>query len=254
MSRPVNLMLSLALMAMTVSPAFSQATYLGVPGHQPVWQQSRDGGYYDATGVIRGTVAARDLHLYGGRMDGGQQVTTGTKFRDVDGNLLDAQQYWYYRNMMDNRITQLKQMKDQLRAQGVAKNSWQIQNIDNEINTLKAQKNNANGQYGSMYTTPITNFPALSQLFPGGVPSYFPSNLPVTSNPYGTYGSTVPFDTSAYGAYGASPYGSPYGTPYTDPYLTQYNQPSGLGGLLQGGAGNGIMQQGLSLLRSQFGF
>ncbi len=252
--RRLLLMLSLALMASP--PAFSQATYLGVPGHNPVWQQSRDGGFYDATGVIKGTVSGRDLPLYGGRMDGGQQVTTGTKYRDTDGNLLDGQQYWYYKNMMDNRITQLKQMKDQLRAQGVPKGSWQIQNIDNEINNLKAQRNNANGQYGSMYPNQITNFPALSQLFPGGVPSYFPSNLPATSNPYGsTYGSTVPFDAPAYGA---SPYGnSAYGSPYTDPYATPYAQPqtSGLGGLLQGaGGGNGLMQQGLGLLRSQFGF
>ncbi len=239
--RRLLLMLSLALMASP--PAFSQATYLGVPGHNPVWQQSRDGGFYDATGVIKGTVSGRDLPLYGGRMDGGQQVATGTKYRDIDGNLLDANQYWYYKNMMDNRITQLKQMKDQLRAQGVPKGSWQIQNIDNEINNLKAQRNNANGQYGSMYPNQITNFPALSQLFPGGVPSYFPGNLPATSNPYG----------SPYDAYGTSA----YGTPYSDPYLTPYAQPAtgGLGGLLQGaGGGNGIMQQGLGLLRSQFGF
>jgi|GEM_PF-2672234 len=242
MSRPITLMLSLALMA--IQPAFAQATYLGVPGHNPVWQPSRDGGYYDATGVIKGTVAARDLHLYGGRMDGGTQVTSGTKFRDIDGNLLDPQQYWYYRNVMDNRVTQLKQMKDQLRAQGVPKNSWQIQNIDNEINTLKAQKNGVVGRYGSMYPNPISNFPAVSQLFPGGVPSYFPGNLPTTSNPYGY---TQPYD-----AYGTQAYGSPY----ADPYLTPYGQPqsSGLSGLLQGQSGNGLMQQGLGLLRSQFGF
>lgn len=238
MSRPITLMLSLALMA--IQPAFAQATYLGVPGHNPVWQPSRDGGYYDATGVIKGTVAARDLHLYGGRMDGGTQVISGTKFRDIDGNLLDPQQYWYYRNVMDNRITQLRQMKDQLRAQGVPKNDWQIRNIDNEINTLKSQRNGVVGQYGSMYTTPITNFPAVSQLFPGGVPSYFPGNLPTTSYPYGT---STPFANGI------------YGSPSADPYLTPYTQPAGgLSGLLQGQSGNGLMQQGLSLLRSQFGF
>lgn len=252
MSR-LMLMLSLALLAMP--PAFSQATFLGVPGHQPVWQQSRDGGYYDATGVIRGTVSAQDLHLYGGRMDGGQQVISGTKYRDMDGQLLDPQQYWYYRSTLDNRIKQLKDMRDTMKEHGEPKAAWQ--NLDYEINALKAQKNGAIGQYGTMYPNQITNFPALSQLFPGGVPSYFPSNLPV--NNYPGYGYASPYDqygTSAYNPYGTSAYGSPYADPYLTPY-SSYGQPTGLGGLgglLQGGAGNGIMQQGLSLLRNQFGF
>ncbi|MBX9877493.1 MAG: hypothetical protein K2Y22_03465 [Candidatus Obscuribacterales bacterium] len=241
MSR-LMLMLSLALLAMP--PAFSQATFLGVPGHQPVWQQSRDGGYYDATGVIKGTVAAQDLYLYGGRMDGGQQVISGTKYRDMDGALLDPQQYAYYKNVIDNRIKQLKDMRDTMKEHGEPKAAWQ--NLDYEINMLKAQKNSA--QYGAMNPNQTTNFPALSQLFPGGVPSYFPSSLQA-SNPYG-YGSPYNSYGSPYDAYGTSAYGSPY----ADPYLTPYNQSSGLGGLLQGSTGNGLMQQGLSLLRSQFGF
>ncbi len=247
MSR-LMLMLSLALLAMP--PAFSQATFLGVPGHQPVWQQSRDGGYYDATGVIRGTVSAQDLPLYGGRMDGGQQVISGTKYRDMDGQLLDPQQYWYYRSTLDNRIKQLKDMRDTMKEHGQPKAAWQ--NLDHEINMLKAQKNGAIGQYGTMYPNQITNFPALSQLFPGGVPSYFPSNL--SANSYPGYGYGSPYDAYGTSAYGSSYGASPYGTPYSDPYLTPYTQQSGLGGLLQGQTGNGLMQQGLSLLRSQFGF
>jgi len=39
-----------------------------------IWTQSRDGGYYDASGFIKGTVPGDQLRLYGGRFSDGTPV------------------------------------------------------------------------------------------------------------------------------------------------------------------------------------
>lgn len=66
----IAVILGLAITAVSAIPSFAQSYPSWDPRFQgPVWQQSTNGEYYDATGTIKGTVPGHALGQFGGRMD-----------------------------------------------------------------------------------------------------------------------------------------------------------------------------------------
>ena len=52
-----------------------------------IWCQSRDGGYYDASGTIKGVVPGARLKLYGGRFNDGSPIPTGNVAVNESGHV-----------------------------------------------------------------------------------------------------------------------------------------------------------------------
>lgn len=139
--------LALALSFLATTSAFADDTYVSVPGHEPVWAVSAYGGYYDATGVIQGTVAQADLHRYGGRFVDGRPVSGAPKRRDADGNLLSETEFWSYRQSITERLNDRTGTLQDLQAQGYDTNDIHVRNVQSEIKQLKAQISDLDHKY-----------------------------------------------------------------------------------------------------------
>ncbi|MBX9876895.1 MAG: hypothetical protein K2Y22_00410 [Candidatus Obscuribacterales bacterium] len=91
------LILCLAITAGSAIPSFAQSYPSWDPRWQgPVWLQSTNGEFYDATGTIKGTVPVHALGQFGGRMDA---APSGF----APGFNAQAQQLWYLEQMRRNR-------------------------------------------------------------------------------------------------------------------------------------------------------
>lgn len=58
------------------------------PVEPPRWMVSRDGGYYDATGNVQGTVSGADLYQYGGTMGDGSGLPGPGAAVNAQGHLI----------------------------------------------------------------------------------------------------------------------------------------------------------------------
>lgn len=140
-------LLALALSFFTTTSAFADDAYVSVPGHEPVWAVSAYGGYYDATGVIQGTVAQADLYRYGGRFVDGRPVSGAPKRRDADGALLSETEFWSYRQSITDRLNDRIESLQNLEAQGYETNDIHVRNMQSEIRQLKAQISDLDRKY-----------------------------------------------------------------------------------------------------------
>jgi len=82
------LILSVAMTAASAIPSFAQYPSWDPRWQGPVWQQSTNGEFYDATGTVKGTVPGHMLGQFGGRIDGGPSV--GAPY------MVPQQQRWFF--------------------------------------------------------------------------------------------------------------------------------------------------------------
>lgn len=115
------------LAALLAPPSMSQTAYTQLKRHEPIWAPSVYGGYYDATGVIQGAVAERDLIVYGGRFADGRPVNGTAKIRDVDGRLLYEDEYRKYRQALADRLARIDFIERQ--TDSYALSDWQRENL-----------------------------------------------------------------------------------------------------------------------------
>ncbi len=89
------LILGLAITAVSAIPSFAQYPSWDPRFQGPVWQQSTNGEFYDATGTIKGTVTGHALGQFGGRVDGAPGFAPGFNPQ--------AQRLWYLEQMRRNQ-------------------------------------------------------------------------------------------------------------------------------------------------------
>lgn len=90
------LILGLAITAVSAIPSFAQYPSWDPRFQGPVWQQSTNGEFYDATGTIKGTVPGHALGQFGGRVDGASGAFAPSFSQQ-------AQQRWYYEQLRSNK-------------------------------------------------------------------------------------------------------------------------------------------------------
>jgi hypothetical protein len=167
--RLAPLAISVTLAAFISLSASAQSAYTSVPGHDPIWAVSAYGGYYDATGVIQGTVAARDLYKYGGRFVDGSPVSGAAKVRDADGNLLSEEQYLSYRQQLSGQLSQYNQQLASLQSgqNPYGLDALQLTNLQQQIRTLQDNISTLDGRYPQYHAAN-----GIPQLPPGTIPTY----------------------------------------------------------------------------------
>jgi hypothetical protein len=212
MLKAFGIMVGLVLVSPVCAQSPQGMLYQNVPGHEPIWQVSREGGYYDSTGGIPGTVAAKDLKLYGGRYADGRPVSGAPKRRDEDGMLINESDYPAYRQYLVNRINYLTQLRTS--PQFNSMEAWQKSNITDELASLNQTLTRADAGDRKLPSLPAgaTAYPgyqgypaATSGSYPvNGYPSYADANgNPVYAPGYPAYGQ------AGYPAYGQAGYGQP---------------------------------------------
>jgi hypothetical protein len=152
---------ALSLSALISAPAIADDTFVSVPGHEPVWAVSAYGGYYDATGVIQGTVAQADLHRYGGRFVDGRPVSGAPKRRDADGALLSETEYWSYRQSLTERLNDRIDTLQNMQTQGYDASDIHARNLQSEIKQLKVQVSDLDRKYPRFASSNLGMTPGL---------------------------------------------------------------------------------------------
>ncbi len=136
-----------ALLTLSLPGACAQESFLSVKKHEPVWQVSRLGGYYDATGGIAGTVAESDLHLYGGRFADGRPVNGEPKLRNGQGELLTTRQYHDYRLALLDALERYERLESRYLSRGAP--AWQLDNVARLKSDTRLELSSLEGSYRS---------------------------------------------------------------------------------------------------------
>ncbi len=187
MTRLVRLSASLAVSALSlfaalalVSPADAQQSYIPLKRHEPIWAVSAHGGFYDYTGVIQGTVAERDLPLYGGRFVDGRPVNGEAKLRNLDGRLLYEGEYRNYRAALLDRLNRVAQYE----SQGALLSDLERENLSIERGDILTELSTLDRSYRERTPfSPTDRFASL--IVPASTSPYAPSPIGYAQQPAG---------------------------------------------------------------------
>jgi len=173
------LVLLSAAASLAGTAADAQGSYMQLKRHEPVWAVSAHGGFYDATGVIQGTVSEANLPQYGGRFVDGRPVNGTAKLRNLDGRLLYEDEYRNYRVALVDRLQRIDNYRSAAGAAGLS--DFERDNLRIERADIVAELNNLDDSYRNRTPfAPGSRFAGLGQPFAPatlGTPAVYPYPL-----------------------------------------------------------------------------